>query len=57
MLGCTIQPAFNKKRWELAEKYLTKMLRVNSSFVERRGATLSPEQLRYVKVHQGVRLK
>ena len=52
-----IQPAFNKKRWELAEKYLTKMWRVNSSFVERRGATLSPEQLRYVKVHQGVRLK
>ena len=52
-----IQPAFIKKRWELAEKYLTKMWRVNSNFVERRGATLSPEQLRYVKVHQVVRLK
>ena len=42
-----IQPAFNKKRWELAEKYLQKMWKVNSEFVERRGATVSPEQLRY----------
>ena len=45
-----IQPAFNKKRWELAEKYLMKMWKVNSSFVERRGATVSPEQLRYVRI-------
>ena len=42
-----IQPAFNKKRWELAEKYLQKMWKVNSEFVERSGATVSPEQLRY----------
>ena len=54
ILGCRIQPAFNKKRWELAEKYLKKMWIVNSGFVERRGATLSPEQLRYANDMLGI---
>ena len=37
-------------RWELAENYLLKMWKMNESFVVRKGATLSPEQLRYVKL-------
>ena len=45
-----VQPAFKKKRWELVDKYLLKMWETNESFVVRKGATLSPEQLRYVKL-------
>ena len=41
-----IQPAFRKKRWDLAERYLREMGNINASFVERKGDSLSPDQLR-----------